>query len=516
MKKILFILFTLISILISLSAFSEENNYNELQLIKERQTLLVNNAEKDVQRVFTIFSIIGAYFTVLSIVIAIRQFKSDKIKNQYEDQHMKETQSMMNAFKDNINMINSLIGTLKTSFDFNNQISLSMKEIDNKIKELDEFKVSEELSFKSEVDKLNRKAIEIYEKCLLHKSNRDTFKNEENRIPLFSFTSNMNTLERTGAIKSQVSPISFFIRGLSKFNSMEYTDAIEDIDKARTISNEQLDKPLGQYGTWNSEEIKRNLMILINEASYHLGIIQYNLGAIDKSIDEFNRCFELNALDYRSKVYVPELMFFDNNSEPSKVIFEFNTVENKLNGLTAENRKNIDWDKYFGILKMKQGNFYLEKIMPLQVGSRSKIFDEFVDNEKAIDCYWKAKEKLPNNPVVTFSLAQAMHYIGPSAQWKDRKPKELFTEVFYDFRNEIIVKTEPILLCLMNYMIAICCYHAKIQGETPNLYLLQARQHLQKVPKNIKIFSPINKIMLGHDQLIKEINEFENLIKNTL
>jgi len=368
MKKILLIFFTLITLLVSVNAFSEENNYNELQLIKERQTLLVNNAEKDVQRVFTIFSIIGAYFTVLSIVIAIRQFRSDKIKNQYEDQHMKEMQSMMNAFKDNIGMINSLIGTLKTTFEFKNEMSLSMNKINDKIKKLDEFKASEELSFKSEVDKLNRKAIEIYEQCLLHKSNRDTFKNEENRIPLFSFTSNMNTLERTGTIKNQVSPISFFIRGLSKFNSMEYTDAIDDIDKARTISNEQLDKPLGQYGTWNSEEIKKNLMILINEASYHLGIIQYNLGVIDKSIDEFNKCFELNALDYRSKVYVPELMFFDNNSDPSKVILEFNTVENKLNSLTAENRKNIEWDKYFGILKMKQGNFYLQKLKPLQVG----------------------------------------------------------------------------------------------------------------------------------------------------
>ena len=512
MKKTLL---TLIAVLFSffLIAQNDINIEKELELLKERQSLILEKTEKDINRMYVMFSIIGAYFTIFSLVLGIRQFNIDKNKNRHEEQYMNEMRSMMNSFKDNIGVVNSLIDSLKTTFDFKNEIAISVKEIDSRINQLNTFKEKEELSFKSEIEKLNRRAIKLYEKCQIHKNNRDDFKNEENRIPLISFSSDMNTLEKTGDIKQLASPISYFIRGLSKFNTMEYVDSVDDISNSRKMANEQIDNPLGQYGEWNTDLIKTNLKILINEASYHLAIMYYNLGNIDNSFDEFTKCYETNNLDFRSRVYIPELMFFDNNCDPNKVKTEFYSVETELKNVTSENRKKIAWDKQYGILKMKEGNFYIEKPKILRIGNRNPIFNEYVNNEKAIECFWDALEKISNNSFVKFSLAQTMEYIGQSSLWRDRKPKELFTEVFYQFRNEIIIKTEPILLCLMNYIIGICAHYAKISGETPNLYLLQARQHLQKVPKNIKIFSPINKIMLTHEQLLNEINEFDKICK---
>jgi hypothetical protein len=109
---------------------------------------------------------------------------------------------------------------------------------------------------------------------------------------------------------------------------------------------------------------------------------------------------------------------------------------------------------------------------------------------------------------VHFSLAQALELLSRT-EWQDKTPGELFEQVFFDMRKIIILKTEPILLGQLNYVLSICSSKTKISGENPRTYLIRAREQLQHIPSNVKIFSPINKILLTREDTILEMELFE-------
>ena len=90
---------------------------------------------------------------------------------------------------------------------------------------------------------------------------------------------------------------------------------------------------------------------------------------------------------------------------------------------------------------------------------------------------------------------------------------KLFQQVFYEIRKQIVLKTEPILLILLNYVLAICASRADIRAENPRSYLARALEQLQRVPTDVLIFSPINKINLSREDIIMEMETFEeNLV----
>lgn len=95
----------------------------ELEFLKERQTLLLQKSEKDINIICYLFNHRSLFYNFYYF-LGIRQFIADKNRNKYDAQHMNEMQSMMNSFKDNIGVANSLIESLKTTFDFKNEIEL--------------------------------------------------------------------------------------------------------------------------------------------------------------------------------------------------------------------------------------------------------------------------------------------------------------------------------------------------------------------------------------------------------
>lgn len=289
---------------------------------------------------------------------------------------------------------------------------------------------------------------------------------------------------------------------------MKYQEAIQDLRFARETAKEQLKTPLAQYGNWDPNEVQNNLRVLIDETYYHLGIMYYNTGEWDYARQEFTVAYERYPLDFRSRIYTPELLFFDNTSDPRRTEEEFHSVITELNNVTSDKRKEMapSWEVCYASLKLRQGNIYLKKMF--QPTSRSSVWNELVDNKKALECFWDARSKQESH-VINFSLAQAMEYDGKSSLWKDLTPTELFKGAFFKFRNQAIVKTEPILLTLLYYCAAISCFNGQIRGDNPSSYLGLARQHLQRVPETILVFSPLNKIMLSHSNLLTEIDQLE-------
>ncbi|MFG6100935.1 hypothetical protein U2F10_01700 [Leptothoe sp. EHU-05/26/07-4] len=480
-----------------------------LSILEERQELLVEAAERDLGRVYLIFSAVSAFFAIFLVFSGLRSFFDDRRRYRLEDQYMGEIRSMMGSFRDNIGMINSLIASLKETFNIQADITKKLQEIDQQIGSFDNYRSQEEMMYRSQVDTINTDFSKAFISCNFHKRNRELFKEEENRIQIHTFSTRLNTLELTGNLANLLSPVSSFVRGLSRFNEMNYQQAIEDLLKARNSAKAQLIAPLSQYGNWDADEIKRNLRILIDETYYHLGIMYYNTGAYDKAENEFADAHERYPLDFRSRIYIPELLFFHGNTDPQKVVDAFKSVEIELNNVTSNKRKQMSptWEWCYAALKLRQGNIFLKKIFSQTF--RSSSWSQIENNKLAIECFWEARDKNPKSPVVNFSLAQAMELDGKSVLWKDLTPKQLFKEAFIQFRNQAIRKTEPILLTMLYYCAAISCFGGKIQNDSPSTYLGLARQQLQKIPESILVFSPLNKVMSEHSVLLNEMEQLE-------
>ena len=491
----------------------------ELKTLKERQDLLVDSAQRDLARMQFAFGAVAAIATLFAIFTAIRQVLEQRRRDRLEDLQLAEAKGVMTSFKDNITTINALIGSLKSAYDYQSQISQSLDDLNSRIKVVDDFKNTEEIRFRSEVDALNNRATTIFIDCQLNKHDRDSFKHEQNRLALASMASDLKTLERIRSVEGLISPIALFLRALSRFNSMEYSEAAIDLAASRDTARPQLDTPLSQYAKWDSDEIKSNLRTIIDEVPYHLGIIQYNLGQFELAGNNFSIAHQRNTLDFRSRIYIPELMFFDDKSDPRRTEEEYKIVEAEIIGVTSEARKqmtppNPTWEAHLASLKLRQGNFYLKK--PLSSPERKLKWGSFENPTEAAKCYWESYDRLRGATFTKFSLAQALQDIGRSAEWRDTIPEKLFREVFYQFRNDAILKTEPILLSTLYLCAAISCFHSRLPGESPTTYLVQCRQNLQRVPKNIRIFSPLTKVNLPRNLLLDEISQIESLWQTKL
>ncbi len=483
---------------------------SEMQLLRERQDILIEAGKNDVDRLSKLFAGIASVFTFAGLFVIWRQYRDDKRRVRSEEQHAADISQMMTAFRENISTVNSLISTLQGTIGYRNEVEQALAKVNEHVISLDEARKGEERAYQSEAGTLNRVAAELFIRCRVHQEDREAFKREEMKEALDSLASHYDTLARTGNLGPLASPVSVFLRGLSFFNSMAYEDACARIAQAREESIKQLSAPLPQYGSWEPDDTKQRLGVIIKEASYHLGIIHYNLGNYEKARVEFGRAFERDQLDFRSRIYIPELMFFDNTIDPLATEAEYKTVEEELNNITTDKRRKIapKWELLYASLKMRQGNFYLNKDPRLLPRGR-EAWARLEDPEKALQCFWEAQDKHPSSTFVTFSLAQAMVAQGPVNLFRDKNPDELFQKTFYQFRNEAVLKTEPILLTLLYYCAAISCFHGRIKAENPATYLIQARQHLQRVPTGIRIFSPINKINRERREILEELDVLE-------
>jgi tetratricopeptide (TPR) repeat protein len=488
----------------------------KLERIEDRQALLVEAAQNDLGRVYFIFSAVAAFFGLFMVFGAIRGLVDDRRRGRLEQQHMQHLQGMMAAFGDNVAKINSFISTLTGTFSVQEDLAARMKKLDDRLQTLDHERQQQQVSFRSQIDSLNTACADAFRTCGLHRRDREAFKKEENRILLQSLCARMDTLSLTGDTTGIVSPVAHFIRGLARFNEMKYQDAVDDIRASRDLAKQQVSSPLSQFGGWDADEVQRNLRILLDESHYHLGIIFYNSGSWDDARQEFALAFERFDLDFRSRIYIPELMFFDDSCDPRRTEQEFLAVLEELNNVTSDRRKNMEptWDACLASLRLRQGNIYLKKLfLPASRSDQWSVLTREEGNAKALDCYWEAWDASGGGAshVVAFSLAQAMEYAGPGARWKDYKPRDIFRDAFFKFRNQAILKTEPILLTLLYYCTAICCHYGDIAGDSPSSYLGLARQQIQRVPETILVFSPISKLMVTHSDLLAEMDEIEQI-----
>ncbi len=490
------------------------NNLNaRLTSLESLQEAIVSTSKSALEQMNFVFTIVASFFGLFALFFAYRQVVADGGREKHDE----EMRSLVGSFRDNITVINALISTLEESFrsrrQLEEQIREQIKEINEGLTTVTTFTEQSERTFKDRVNNLNSEAFSLFTTHI----DRQKFKSTENKHRLENFYLDFNTLEKLGDLSSLRNPFSNFLRGLHYFNITQYELAGLDFEVALSQGSRELARPTtGWYGDSRENEITEQLRRMLDDCTYHLGIIYYNLGEYEKAIDKFRETSRRDPLDFRSRSYIPELMFFDNKRrfEFRQIVSEFNLVEEELNSLSQADKERINWEVAMASLKMKKANCFLPKIIRLPERERQRSGEVATEAVNILwDAYQHAERIQDDQSLVVifarFSLAQALEQVNRS-EWKNSTPHELFKRVFFDIRSQIIRrKTEPILLVLLNYVLAICCSRSNIQGENPYTYLARAREHLQQVPNQVRIFSPINKINLHQDDLIWEIEIFE-------
>jgi len=489
------------------------DNQSEPSQIESRVSSLENLLEAIVatsksalEQMNFIFSIVAAFFGLFALFFAYRQI----INEEGKEKNNAEMIELVGSFRNNIHVVNDLIGTLKESFSYREKVEQEFESFRSEMDVVKGFKERAEKSFDEKVFSLNKEAYQLFKSRI----DRGKFKSEENKGVLENFYISMNSIERMGQVEGNLSPFCFLLRALRYFNVTQYELSRKDLEESRKLGLREVVTPsITQYGEGLEDEVIKEIKRMLDDCNYHLGIIHYNLGNYSLSRERFIDAYSENSLDFRSRSYVPELMFFDTHIPFAKVTAEFSNVESELNGLPTKDKQKFDWNAAMASLKMRHGNCYLPKMIPL---SHRLRYESHEDASKAADVFWEANKnaelikerKTLSEVFIMFSLAQALELLSRT-EWKDKTPGELFEEVFFDIRKIIILKTEPILLSQLNYVLAICASKTKISGESPRTYLIRARENLQHIPSNVLIFTPINKILLTREDTIMEMELFE-------
>jgi tetratricopeptide (TPR) repeat protein len=490
---------------------AQSDSNSEINSLKARlasletlQEAMVSTSKGALEQMNFVFAITAAFLAMFSIFLAYRQIKADTSREKYDS----EMTTLVESSRKNIDFISTLITTLEQSYSYRKEVELRIKDLDKQISEVEKYKEKTELSLQEKIARLNEEAFTLFRGL-----DRENFKSEDNKGKLETFYVNMNTLEQMADVSGLLSPFSFFLRALHFFNVTQYQPAQEDLKKAHKSGfREVAQKTPEWYGDEVAAELDKQLNRMLVDCSYQLGITHYNLGEYRDARERFDEAFRSNPLDFRSRSYIPELKFFDPQISFNEVIAEFESVERELKTLSLEDREKIDWSAAMASLKMREGNCYLPKLFTIRGRERYRSEEHI---ERAVGVYWEAfdeaqKTRKPNLTEIftRFSLAQALEQVG-AAEWRNQRPHDLFHDVFNEVRNQIVLKSEPILLVLLNYTIAICAKRANVSGENPRTYLARAREQLQRVPAQVRIFSPITKINLTRQEILWEIEEFE-------
>lgn len=488
---------------------------SRLDSLEQLQEAMVSNSKGALEQMNFVFGIAAALVGVFGLYSLYRQ----SVAEAGRDRHEEEMRGLVGSFRDNMTSINSLIGTLEASFRHRATVDSHIDTINKQLEDINQFKTGIEKSLNERLIDLNSAAFSLFQELMRDPGqSREVFKSEENRGRLEHFYVTMNALERMGDVKSRFSPISYFIRALHFFNATQYKPASADLEDARRTCSHQIAEPTtAWYQNSPINEIIEALKRMERECFYHLGIIYYNVGEYSKARERFAEAYQRDPLDLRSRAYIPELMFFEAREPFERVISEFEAVEREFDRLqTSQGRGKINLDSHMAGLLMRKGNCYLPKAILLVGREKYRVKERA---EEALTLYEKAHEyarrtiTTPGKPPLTeifvrWSIAQALKAARRS-DWHAQPRNEVFRNVFSEVRKQVALKTEPIVLALFNYVLSICVHDGNIENESASFYLSRAREHLQRVPTDVRVFSPINKINLSREELLGEMEEFE-------
>jgi tetratricopeptide (TPR) repeat protein len=302
----------------------------------------------------------------------------------------------------------------------------------------------------------------------------------------------MNGAETTRQVEHLLNPFCYYLRGLGNASIYQYELANNDFEIAQRKGKSDLASPrLITYAEHHRENIAKRVNTMLVSCSYFQGVSYKNLGKYLESRNKFQEALDRDPKHRQSRTYILQIMFFDQSVPFEKIEKEYETTieefQKSLEASTSADRGKFKKD--LNVLKINQGNMYLEKLIPLD--SRSG-YKQYENQTTALKCYWEAYD-YTDNDLAAFSVAQAMERLGAST-WRSVTPQDLYKKAMDTLKKRVAEDHDQLYSVMLYYMLAICTRKLGQVGEASEAYLAQARHSLRQVPSYVTCFSPINKV----------------------
>lgn len=472
------------------------NNINSrISTLENLSEAIESNSKGALEQMNYVFVIVAGFLGLFTFFIAYRQIQSDSSR----EGHDQEMRSLVSSFQNNINTISSLIITLEKSFDYRKQVKEELDEMNKRATSLEANRNEIEAAFKNLMSELNNESVKLFEAAI----DRVSLSDKSNRQLLENFAEKMRTASSTRQVEELLNPFCYYVRGLSNVAVYRYELAIKDFDIAFNKGRVDLsDTNLLNYPESVKENIKGNIEKLLVSCLFFQGISYKNIDKYDEAFSKFQKTIERDPTRLQARSYMLQIMFmndvaFDNIEKSyEKTIEDFYILE-KENKITRD-----ELNSGLTILKIYQGDMYLNKQIPLDIRSGYKKFE---NQGKAFKYYLEAFEKTKNELTI-FNLAQAFDG-GSLFEWKGKSQEELYKEAMALLKKKVVGDLDNLYSVTLYYMLAICA--KRLKDDRFEVYLSQARHSLREVPNNVTCFSPINKIRLKRNQILEEIEIFE-------
>lgn len=480
----------------------------KLDYIEFRQTAILDEARKAIERQSFIFTAVAAFFGLFTVFFGYRQLLTDSRGSEAREKQDQEMRNLVRSFQNNITTISSLITTLEQGFAYRKQIEDQLGEIRDRAKQLEGQQAQTDTAFEADVEQVNRDALSVVPLGI----ERLALSFEENRRRMEGFASQLDALERTRRTEGKLNPFSYYVRGLSKVTTYQYEAAIADFDIAARKAREDLSEPkLKTYALDHREHLNESLNNLLVACSYFQGISHKNLGQYVASAKKFRDALERNRQHSDALSYLPQVLFFDNTVPFQTVEAEFQRIAEEVEArlrTTGQGEEREKLRRAGNLLLINYGDIYHRKAISPEFRSAYRRHE---DPAKAVQLYWRAHDLLSND-LATFSLAQALEHVGPS-DWRDTNAQDLFATTFTALKSKVAADYDKLYSVTLYYMLAICAAKLRERRADAEVFLSQARHSLKEVPTYVTCFSPISRIRLTRPQILEEMEQFEKLSK---
>ena len=396
------------------------------------------------------------------------------------EKEKEENLAFFGTVQNNINSTTDLMRTIQAIFD-DIQVAESLR---NRVNEL-ETEIKEKTA--RSIDNLNDKAEYIFSKI-----SRINYLNNRNSAWLSDFANEVRakTLDYEGLDE----------RGLILI-SLEHLSDNQLIDATKLL------KRTIKKGKENNNDV------IIIEALYHLGFLQFLKGRFKKAEGAFNTILEnYDPKDVDSLVMKPLTTYYAASDS-------FKAVEAEFEKSIAILKTIEKSEKYISQLMVNYGDcFYINKSFQ---SSQKKPFQNSFDLRKAFEKYQNAIKADPTNILARLSYAQTLNALSASELVNSSKKSEflaksqkLFSSVIEDAMEQSERQDHSRDKIPFLYMLAISENRLK-KNETDKAivarYLSKTRIEAGNYSslEDIKFYSPLTKNYLSYTDFIKETKNFE-------
>lgn len=432
------------------------------------------------------------------------QDRNDRLARERETR----TEKLIDSVRENITRSTQLVGSLDQIFNAVAKAEELRREFQNLQNSLASKESANAAARIRIVRRLNQRAAELCSSI-----NRDSYKSHFNQQRIAGLCQELSV----HATDEDLNANGHLLLGLDWVLKSQFEPALVELRKATEQACKFMDvePPDIMYPGIPIDKRKSWSLKLANICLFHQAIVLYNLGQYGKSEKLFKEALNFDERDAKAMLYIPEAKYLG-HLEPhfEGVVESFENTKAAIESIDVRDGWREPLHSLLAQLFVRYGNCYFP-------GSTYAPYQRSANLRIAEIKYAEAYRYAPDSYITKFSYAQALKLKAMATEISKDEQRHaverstiLFQEVSSILRVKVGETTEPKILMMLYYILAICAKEAK-GTESPTRYLAQVFEQGGRLPPvtEFRIFSPLTKNDLTYMELKKELKAFEESLR---